>query len=216
MRSTRSSYYFAAAAAFTCLWSTTAAAQRPRPRVIEVPCCRCVDGSTQTISINTGSAPWNYAPAGGTLSPAPVISQPNTAWTTALAPAQWIGPGASAPAGNYTYNLMINVPRCIIPAQVAIVGQVAADNSEAVSVDTNTQIAQYTGIWGFQTPHILSFNAPPPPLAPGIMHSLQVTVNNEGGASGMVVKGTIRITCPKEPLGPSPADTGANWTGRHR
>jgi hypothetical protein len=176
----------------------------PPPRAINLPCCRCVDGSTQSISIDTGSAPWTFGPAGGALAPAPVISPLTGGWTTALAPAKWVGPGANAPQGAYTYSLTINVPRCIIPARIAIVGRVAADNSETVLVD-GVQIAQYTGIYGFQTPNIVRFNAPPPPLAPG-PHTLQVAVHNEGGPSGMVLNGTIRITCPKEPAGPLNVD----------
>jgi hypothetical protein len=169
-----------------------------------VPCCRCVDGSTQTISINTGTAPWSFAPVGGVLAPAPIISPLIGGWTTNLAPAKWIGPGANAPAGDYTYSLTINVPRCIIPARITISGQMAADNSEMVSVDGGPPIAQYAGIYGFVTANIVNFNAPP--LTPGT-HTLQVTVHNEGGPSGMVLNGTIRITCPKEPAGPVSVET---------
>jgi hypothetical protein len=169
-----------------------------------VPCCRCVDGSTQTININTGTAPWSYAPVGGLLAPAPIVSPLIGGWTTTLAPAQWIGPGSNAPAGDYTYSLAINVPRCIIPARITISAKMAADNSEQVRVDGGPPIAQYTGIYGFVTANIVNFNVPP--LTPGT-HALQVIVHNEGGPSGMVLKGTISITCPKDPAGPVSVET---------
>jgi hypothetical protein len=129
-----------------------------------------------------------------------------------LAPAKWVGPGGSALAGNYTYELVIKLPRCIIPAQVTISARVAADNSERVLVD-GLQVAQYTGDFGFLTQNIVGFNSPPPPLGPGT-HAIQVIVNNESRASGVVLNGLIRIACPKESAGSLSVDPATGWSGR--
>jgi hypothetical protein len=92
-------------------------AARPAPkRGITVPCCKCIDGKSQTINLNTGTAPWTSNTGSVALVPSP-----NAAWAS-KPPAKWIYTGSNAP-GLYTYNLNIHVPKdCIIPMDVSFKG----------------------------------------------------------------------------------------------
>jgi hypothetical protein len=181
---------------FSLSASFAAAAQGPAvpPPVkqITVPCCKCVDGSTQTVSINTGATPWTMKGPTGPAVPAQVTS--HVAWTTAAAPAKWVGTQAGQP-GTYIFELPFYLPNCVIKASVTVAGVFSADNGAVLVVDTPSP----------------AFNAPPPTAftstfaftkaitTPGL-HTIRVSVKNNEGPTGTVVRGTITVRCPKDPV----------------
>lgn len=186
--------------------SVTASAQtgargpgKPPPvKMITIPCCKCLDGSTQTVSINTGANAWTMKPPTGPAQPAPVTT--HVAWTTGAAPAQWVGT-QSGVQGSYVFELRFHVPNCVIRPTIMVSGIFSADNGGVLTIDTPMP----------------AFNAPPPTafqstfpfgkqvVGPG-MHTIRVTVNNLGGPVGAVVKGTITVRCPKELVVPDRSD----------
>lgn len=172
---------------------------------IKLPCCRCLDGTATEIPIDTGVAPWRVTPPGSAyqLAAVPIPPVPG-AWTTLLSPpAVWIGaPGAPETVGVYEFELQFYVPDCLIPAEILVNGQAAADNRADIWLDTT-----FTGITvpNYANAGITSFVAGPV-SGPGI-HRLKFVVTNDGGPTGLVVKGFIVVRCPRE-LEHGPSSTG--------
>lgn len=171
---------------------------RPVPGpAIRLRCCRCLDGQRQTVRIDTRAASWTVRPPNSSSSQ-PVVPASNGAWT-ALAPGGWVGPQGAATVGNYTYELRIVVPRCIIPARVTVAGRFAADNHATVfHVGPNNAVQQIAasppGDFGFQTASIRPFTAV---LATPGTHTLRVVVRNAGGPTGLILEGAVTSVCPR-------------------
>jgi hypothetical protein len=192
----------------------TAAQAKPRPvKIFTVPCCRCVDGSSQTLSINTGAAPWTMTPATpsggwsgdplGRAASAAVVAAPVTshpAWTTAAAPAQWVGVQAGVP-GTYVFELPFYVPNCVIRPDLTVSGVFSADNAGVITIDTPTPAFTAPGPMAYQ--HITAFTFSV--TTPGT-HVIRVTVGNNEGPTGTVVRGTITVRCPRDPVIPDRSD----------
>jgi hypothetical protein len=163
---------------------------------IKLPCCRCLDGTETLIPIDTGVAAWRVTPPGSAyqLAAVPIPPVPG-AWTTLLGPpAVWIGaPGAPETVGDYEFELQFYVPDCVIPAEIVVKGEAAADNWADIWLDTNS-----TGINvpTYDNSGITSFVAGPV-SGPGI-HRLRFVLTNAGGPTGLVVKGTIVVRCPRQ------------------
>lgn len=183
---------------------------KPKPAegvlcAIKLPCCRCLDGTATEIPIDTGVAPWRVTPPGSAYQLAAVPIPPVTGhWTALLGPpAVWIGaPGAPETVGDYEFELQFYVPDCLIPAGIKVTGQAAADNRADIWLDTN-----FTGINvpNYADQGITSFTVPV--TGPGI-HRLRFVVTNDGGPTGLVVKGFIVVHCPRE-LEHGSSSTGA-------
>ena len=174
---------------------------------IKLPCCRCLDGTATEFTIDTGVAPWRVTPPGYgyQLAAAPIPLLPG-AWTTLLAPAVWIGaPGAPETVGVYEFELQFYVPDCIIPAEIFVTGQAAADNMADIFIDAN-------GLTPF-VPTYTSATSFTGQVSGSGIHRLRFFVTNEGGPTGLVVRGTILVRCPRElehgPKGPATATGGA-------
>jgi hypothetical protein len=172
-------------------------AVRLQEEVIQVPCCRCVDGSTSSVSVNTGTAPWTMA------SPAPVSTGPagpatHPAWAV-LAPASWVGlPVSESRTGTYTYELKFSIPSCVIPSQFIVSGQFAADNDGRLFVLPYPAALKVTpSSIGFQQGSVTPFQWGL--ASPGI-HTLRVTVHNDDGPTGLILRGAITIGCPADPI----------------
>lgn len=163
---------------------------------IKLPCCRCLDGTATEIPIDTGVAQWRVTPPGSAyqLAAVPIPPVPG-AWTILLGPpAVWIGaPGAPETVGDYEFELQFYVPDCLIPAEILVNGQAAADNRADIWLDTT-----FTGITvpSYDNLGITSFVAGPV-SGPGI-HRLRFVVTNDGGPTGLVAKGFIVVHCPRE------------------
>lgn len=176
-----------------------AAAVRPvpiPPTAVRVPCCRCLDGTTRTIAINSGTSPWQVSNPGAPNVFAPAVSATNVAWTQ-LPPARWIGPvGGNSATGDYVYQLQIYVPRCVIPATVRIIGHFAADN-RARLLHNGNQIAASLGTpdYGFLPGSVTPFTVNN--LTAGL-HTLQLVVTNSGGPTGAVIRANVTSTCPRD------------------
>lgn len=184
-------FLLAAAAAVTLPASTMAQPgpdSRPNGRGIVVPCCTCVDGSTRTINISTGAVAWAISGPGASGN-AVALSHPS--WGSLGAP--WVGPvggAASAQAGTYTYQINVRVPRCLIGSEITVKGQFLADNSATISLGGSTS----GGIYGFKSGNQGNFSA-----TLSASQTISVVVRNEGGPSGMALKGEIVVKCPKGP-----------------
>jgi hypothetical protein len=166
-----------------------------KPRgAITVPCCRCIDGKTQTIDISTGIAPWTSP--NGSVGAIPRES----AWAD-KPPAKWVNTGSTT-AGNYTYQLRINVPKnCIVPMDVSFKGIVYGDNNVVVKLgdrQIGTTAVSSTGQanYGFRDPYGVPIAGS---LGPG-NHVLSVTVRNDEGPTGLLVNGTLTVKCSSGPL----------------
>lgn len=160
-----------------------------------LPCCRCLDGTATEIGINTGSAAWRVkSPLSQYQQPAVPIPIIPGSWAS-LPPAVWIGaPGAPEAVGDYEFELQFYVPDCVIPAQIYATGQAAADNRAVIYMDSNTSPSG--SVPGFDTNNITPFTAGPY-VGAGI-HRLRFVVTNDGGPTGLLVRGVIRIQCPRE------------------
>lgn len=173
---------------------TPAAAQAAGARTVKAVCCKCLDGKKPTASISTGTAPWRASTAAGGTALSPVTGASNPAWT-ALAGSSWVGP-ANAPkgAGNYTYELVIQVPRCVIGARMSIEGRFAADN-KATLYFNNNQIAVSQGAanLGFQAAAVTPFTITG--LTAG-SHVLKVVVYNMNNVTGLNLSGQVTTGCP--------------------
>ena len=200
-----------------------AASAQPAERIVPGPaipkgaivvrCCRCLDGSGQEQRVDTGKAVWQVDLPGGGLSFQPVTPLvKHVAWAT-LPPATWVGPAGGSTGGavgDYTYELKIYIPRCIIPSKVQITGRFAADNSAKVFADQTTvgsftQVGGYTGPanLNFQQANVTGFTASF--STPGV-HTLRFVVNNIGGPTGLLVNGIMTSRCPDRLEYPGRAD----------
>lgn len=177
---------------------------QPCPCMINSICCQCADGSTKQVDLSTGQAPWRVTLPGGTSSSLVVGNQISN-WTAALPPAQWVTPpGAPQTLGNYTYTLQYNIPNCVIPANVAITVQFAADDSATIPGTTFTAS-------GFNAGTIPTFTLPPTFTTPG-PHTLTVIVNNSFTYTGLLLKATLTTRCPLQTQ-PGQAATGSEVFG---
>jgi hypothetical protein len=169
-------------------------------------CCNCV-GDQVSLDLSTGqSSPvdsfWtvNNGPAYTTP---PVVSV--VSWLT-LPPAQWVQPVASPTpsggigAGLFSYKILFNVADCIIPRDVRLDGDLAADNNAKVYLDGNL-VANCTGTDCFSS---TGGHAPThfgvTSLTSGL-HVLQIDVTNylsKLGSmtySGLVVNAKVSAQC---------------------
>lgn len=163
---------------------------------IRLPCCRCLDGSHQTVTIDTRAAPWRVA-LPGTSSFQPVAPAANAAWAP-VPPADWVGPpGAPTAIGDYTYRLRFWFsPTCLIPVRIAATGRVGADNRAQVLLDGQPLASsQGTINYGFLPGNITPFAGA---VAGGGLHSLTVIVHNEHNVTGMIVQGVVTLHCPTQ------------------
>ena len=164
-----------------------------RARVVEIPCCTCVDGRVTTTPLSTGAAAWTVSGPGisGTV---PVVAASHSAWAS-VAPAAWVGPSAAPTGGTYVYKIVFRVPDCVIGGKVTISGRFAADNSAVLSVNGAPVFAsQGTWDYGFQAGSITPFSKT---LTPGI-HTLEVRVYNTSDVTGLAVQANVVTVCPKE------------------
>jgi hypothetical protein len=169
----------------------TFAVLQPAPRIIRLPCCRCLDGKRTNVNVSTGTVPWNVAFGNSAAQPAALTS--NVAWAP-VPPGHWIGTGSET-AGNYTFQMPFQVPRCVIPMQVTISGKFAADNSAKLYIEGNLVASSLgTPNYGFLPGSVTPFTWSGP-LVPGA-HSIKVVVTNSDGPTGLVVAATITVTCP--------------------
>ncbi len=171
---------------------------QPSPAIpagaIRVPCCRCLDGTRQTINLNTRTAPWRVSRPGSSTNQ-PVVPAGNVSWAP-VPPAGWVGPrGNPTTVGEYTYVLQLYVPHCTIRARVVMSGRFGADNSARLFLNSS-QIAasQGTPNYGFLPASITPFTGV---LIPGL-NTISVIVRNSGGPTGMILQGQVAITCPRE------------------
>lgn len=164
----------------------------PRGPMVTVPCCRCIDGSIQTINLNTGAAPWQVQPpAGPSVAAVQVAGNLPGGWAS-MPPAKWIRhPGPNA-VGDYVYTLRVFVPRCVIPASVVLTGEFAADNHATLQVNSTTVSTVATT--GFVNPTTIT----PTPLVPGVVNIITVRLHNLHGATGFVLRGSVTRRCPRE------------------
>jgi hypothetical protein len=198
---------FAAAALAAGIAATPAAAQEAAPApgdieaqvrpdaagrpAVHLPCCLCVDGRRIRIRINTRAAPW-FVRSPGSAAFNAVIPASNPAWTTALAPAGWVGPpGAPIAQGDYVYELRVVMPRCLIRPVVRVVGRFAADNRATTTIGGTTSTTP-----GFTIGAIRPFGGTLG-SAPGTQ-TIRITVRNDGGPTGLIALGVIEIICPRQ------------------
>ncbi|HYE27071.1 MAG TPA: hypothetical protein VEA61_02400 [Allosphingosinicella sp.] len=137
----------------------------------------------------------------------PAVAAPiyhNPGWTTGAAPAQWVGTKTGVP-GTYIFELRFRVPNCVIrPLGINVSGIFSADNGGVVTVDGPPVVGTAPPVWAFQ--NTFPFNKSVSTV-PGL-HTIRVTVNNQSGPVGAVVKGTIAIRCPRNLVHPDrPDDT---------
>lgn len=181
---------------------------------VTVPCCRCIGGESQRVSINTGgSLAWRVAGPGvvGTVAQTITNNIPSL-WTANLAPARWVHPNnnngsAAEPGGVYRYEIRIVVPHCVIPMRVMLQGRAAADDQLRGFIDNNPNPIATTPTnaiaspppvgpgapgWGFRAERIASFSVP---LGPGV-HVLRFEVlNGSPGPTGLLVNGALTTQC---------------------
>ncbi|HEU0099299.1 MAG TPA: hypothetical protein VFQ67_11040 [Allosphingosinicella sp.] len=180
--------------------------------ILVLPCCRCVDGTTTTVSLNTGSAPW------GVLSPAAPSPPPttftytrnvpyyraveradNAAWA-AVDPAKWVGPpGAPRSEGEYTYLLQFRIQPCVITPRISLAGRFAGDNRATLYLDS-AKVASTGGDpeRGFYPANVAAFDLPVP-SGSGV-YLLKLVVFNSGSVTAAILQGAITVTCPNDPL----------------
>lgn len=179
---------------------------------INVPCCQCIDGKETVIDLNTGTAPWT-SPSGA-VTPA----TPAGPWASSP-PAKWIYTGNNA-QGKYTYQLHIQVPKCVIPMSIKIEGKAWADDIVQMQLDSaplgsssNAAVAANSlvgGTWpnpgvaagsygGFGQTTNLNINQAFSGSASG-NHILTATVNNAGGPTGFLFHGKLVVKCSSGPL----------------
>lgn len=177
--------------------------------VIKLPCCRCIDGQTLTIPIHTGVAQWRVTPPTTQLAQT-VMPASNSGWTASLPPASWVTSSVdSEEEGNYSYELQFYVSRCVIPSEIKVSGEFAADNSAKMYLD-GTLIGTTAG---FTSSQVAPFAGVVPPAAFGV-HTLRADLFNgapgvKAGPSGLLVRGTITIRCSDDPEnGTLPSETG--------
>lgn len=192
---------------------TQEAAPSPEPIlcVIRLPCCRCADGGILRIPIHTGTAQWRVTPPTTTLAQI-VIPASNSGWTASLPPASWVTSStASEEEGDHAFELQFYVSKCVIPSEIRISGQFAADNSAKMYLD-GTLIGSTAG---FNTAQVAPFGGVVPSSSIGV-HTLRAVLYNgapgvRAGPSGLLVQGAIEIRCSDDPENgtlPSAPDEG--------
>jgi hypothetical protein len=167
--------------------------------VTRLPCCSCTRNDSPRIAIHTGSVPWRVTTPS---SPYPVAATPVSPLPSTLPgwasepPAIWVGPpgaGINSPAGNYTYELEFYVPNCVIPSTITLSGEMAADNSARVYLDSNPAVIHARPQPAYYVPGTLFSTAP---ITGAGVHKLRVVVNNLGGYTGLLFRGFITVACP--------------------
>ncbi len=180
--------------------------------VVRLPNCQyagqslSADLSTTTV-VNSTDPHWSVSgPTGNNLAPGHTALP---SWTAL--PNNWVQPSAPSatavnePAGKYTYMIRFYVP-CEPKnyASIHFQGGIAADN-EILSASLNGTVipgvsCSGNGGYCFKTtygPVPLPSTSPPPGLVRGY-NTLTVTVNNDGGPSGMATVLHIVAVCGKE------------------
>lgn len=158
------------------------------------PCCRCADGREVVVDISTGVAPWTVRR--GNLPAQAAVPNPNSNWMPPPLPANWVTPpGAPTIAGDYVYELRYVIPRCVIPATIAMTFQGSVDNTAVVSVDGNIPVGSMAGFSS-----LTSLTVPAAALTPG-PHTLTVVVTNvgttgPGNLTGLLVRARLVSRCP--------------------
>jgi hypothetical protein len=180
-------------------WSP-ADAQVGRMGVLRVPCCKCVDGGSRTISLDTGTANWTVRrPTRSNSEPAVIVPSPNGSWAN-VAPARWIGPSGSKISefepGNYAYDLQLEIPTCLIPSKFSLTGRFAADNWAALLFDSRL-VAKSSGPPnnGFTQPFVTSFSTN---VSAGV-YLLRLVVRNDDFVTGLALQGAVTVSCPRDP-----------------
>lgn len=164
---------------------------KPRGMEINVPCCQCGKEKSTVIDLSTGVAPWT--------SPQGVLSAIGAypGWKVPTAPTRWVYTGSNN-AGNYTYNLKINVPKnCNIAPTVSFAGTGWGDNNITVRLDdkilgTTAVSSGGQANYGFRDPYGVSVNGS---IGTG-SHTLSVTVRNDDSMTGFLFDGKLKIDCP--------------------
>jgi hypothetical protein len=160
---------------------------------IRIPCCRCLDGHTQRITLDTRTAAWKVALPGSTNFQ-PVVPANNGAWVP-VPPAGWVGPaGSPLTPGNYVYQIQFYVPPCTITPRVSIAGRFAADNSGTLLLD-GQPIAVSLG--ALNVGYVANAVTPFTRNVGSGLHTLQLRVFNREIWTGMVLQGAITVTCPE-------------------
>jgi hypothetical protein len=156
-------------------------------------CC----GYTFDLSTGQGNSATDslWGVNGGTA----FITPPVPGWI-GLPPAQWLQPVASPTPSTtvggtlFRYQIRFVVPDCG-SGHVELNGTFAADNSATAFLDGSAiPGAACGGPNCFNSPQApVPLNVSPIPPGP---HLLQIDVNNQGGASGLIVNAQVRRMCP--------------------
>ncbi len=188
--------FFAIASLLTLMApaSPSFAQAQPCPCMTNAICCQCADGSSRSVDISTGIAPWRVTRPHSNTSELAIGAGGNGAsiWHANLPGAQWIVPPgtyAFAAPGNYTYTLQYWVPDCVI-VQPVITVQFASDDGATISGTTLSSS-------GFNATNIPAHILPASFSTPGA-HVLTIVVNNGSSPTGLLVKATMTTTCPRQ------------------
>jgi hypothetical protein len=168
--------------------------------------CACTDFKPcepLSIDISTGSENGGQLTAG---TPDPdwtvtVGSNPPTAATTTTLsawasspPAQWISAAnpPSATASSYIYTFDFTLGHEMVGRICSLDFQYAADNNVSITLDsipvaslTGSASSNFTTLHSHSSPFTGSFGP----------HTLQATVGDTGGYTGLLIEGTLRCTC---------------------
>lgn len=178
-------------------------------RPIRLACCRCLGETLSPIKISTGQpVPWTVDNGKPTVVQSMV---PGWHGWNNLPPtppgSQWIGPvgGASAAPGTYTYELKINVPKCVIPGAMTVSGKFWADNSGTVSLLPPTgpalpAVSTPNYPMGFTTGNFANFSYTVP-NAVGV-YTLKIVTQNQSGPTGFLMDANVFKRCVTEGAGP--------------
>jgi hypothetical protein len=180
-----------------------------------INCCRCLGQESGASNISTGTAPWrvssvlappNVPTNSSALTVPGAIANPHPSWTTALTPAKWLQPSASATRndgflnGHVTYVLKLRVPNCTIKQRVVLSGRIAADDVARMFVEgpghpPSTMIAGPAGFpVGSDKPFSVQLGVSGF-TQPGL-YTLRVEVDNLGGGPfAMILNGTANGKC---------------------
>jgi hypothetical protein len=151
------------------------------------------------LSLNTGVAAWQtVAPTPGPLGPVALVTSVNVGWNGALPfGAQWVsqssGDGDGADPGMLFYELCFELcSGFTVPPQFPI--QVMADNS--IIVYLNNSVIGSAQSPAFHAPTTINVDTS---LLRAGQNCFRVEVNNEGGPTGFVVGGMLRVRGGKCP-----------------
>jgi hypothetical protein len=121
---------------------------------------------------------------------------------------------AHRPCRPTTYELKINVPRCVIPVAMTINSNFWADNEGTVSLSGfDAPTATPTTLnypQGFQTQYGANFSYTVP-NASGV-YILKVKTRNQSSATGLLMGATLFKRCATEGTGPNVPDFPASST----